>query len=90
MTGILERRHDIKLHLNIERIDIYGGDRYRAEKAGKLCRDFGAAIGVKKAPLLIAFDAEGGKVKTASFETLSKPYQKAVEEIFDELLMTAG
>jgi len=45
---------------------------------------------VKKAPLLIAFDAEGRKVKTASFETLSKPYQKAVEEIFDELLALAG
>jgi hypothetical protein len=86
VKGILERRHDIKLHLNIEQIDIYGGDRYRAERASKLCRDFGAMIGAKRAPLLVAFDAEGKLVKTASFETLPKPYQKAGEEIFEELL----
>jgi hypothetical protein len=86
VKGILERRHDISLHLNIEEIDIYGGDRYRSEKAGRLCRDYGASIGSKKAPLIVAFDSRGMLLKTANFETLPKPYQGAVEAIFEELL----
>lgn len=90
VKGILERRHDIKLNLNIEEIDIYGGDRYRSEKAGELCRGYGAAIGTKKAPLIVAFDPEGRIHKTASLETLQKPYQGAVEALLEELLHMGG
>lgn len=90
VRGILERRHDIKLNLNIEEIDIYGGDRYRSETAGKLCRGYGEAIGIKKAPLIVAFDPQGKIYKTASFETLPKPYQGSVEAIFEELLQMEG
>ena len=90
VRGILERRHDIRLNLNIEEIDIYDGDRYRSERANMLCRSFGAAIGTKKAPLIVAFDPQGRLHKAASFETLPKPYQGAVEAILEELLQMEG
>lgn len=85
VEGILERKYSIKLDVDYYKIEVYGKDMHAANRAKKLCAEYGKEIKSTAPPLIVAFDASGKKVVAASFATLSKPYQKAVEEIFERL-----